>query len=460
MPRPHPLTPAPDGAPLDRGTGRPFTPGSFTWLLGIEDTCVYPRPGFGMNPLDELALTGHREDWRADLESASALGAQAIRYGADWPLVATAPGVYDWSSLDERVAYAHSLGLSIVADLVHYGTPEWLDGSFADPSYPEAVADFAAAYAAHFAGVADHVTPFNEPLTTASFCGMRGVWPPGLSGWEGWVKVVVNICDGIQRSVRRVRSANPDAVIVHVEASSLYSAGSPDLEAEASWLNRLGMLPTDLVLGRVTPGSRNYRWLCEHGADVAQLHRLADDGVDLDIMGVNYYPDLSPRLLQPTEDGSRQIATNAWAEGLEESLRRFAGRYGLPMVVTETSIEGSDDLRSSWISASIERIGSLVDQGMDIRGWTWWPLTDFVDWSYASGGRNVEEFAIPDDVVDRRTAADGLDPYLRRMGLVRLEEGPDHRMARVPTPAADRYHDVASTSDPHDDATAALPQGS
>lgn len=130
------------------------------------------------------------------------------------------------------------------------------------------------------------------------------------------------------------------------------------------------------------------------------------------------------------------------------------------MVVTETSIEGSDDLRSSWISASIERIGSLVDQGMDIRGWTWWPLTDFVDWSYASGGRNVEEFAIPDDVVDRRTAADGLDPYLRRMGLVRLEEGPDHRMARVPTPAADRYHDVASTSDPHDDATAALPQGS
>lgn len=420
-----------------------FAPATFTWLLGIEDTCVYPAPGFSMNPLDELELTGHRSSWRDDLDAAKALGAQAIRYGADWPLVCTAPGVYNWRSLDERVEYAVSIGLAIVADLVHYGTPRWLTGSFSDPGYPDAVADFAAAYADHYKGLVGHVTPFNEPLTTASFCGLRGVWPPGLTGWDGWARVTANICDGIQRSVRRIRDANPEAGIVHVEASSLYSTDSPSLEAEARGLNRLGMLPTDLVLGRVEPGSRGYRWLCRNGVDPDQLRRLADGGVGIDVMGVNYYPDLSPRLLRPGVSGSQQIATNAWDDGLEASLRRFSARYEIPMVVTESSIEGSDGVRSSWVSSSIERIRGLIGQGLDIRGWTWWPLTDFVDWSYASGGRNVEEFTISEDVVRQRTGSGALEPYLRRMGLLRLQERPGHVMERVRTEAADEYRRVA-----------------
>lgn len=426
---------------------RLFGPGTFTWLLGIEDTCVYPDPDFSMNTLDELELTGHRADWRADLDAAKALGARAIRYGADWPLVCTAPGVYDWSSLDDRIEYAASIGLAIVADLVHYGTPKWLADSFADPGYPRAVADFAAAYAGHYKGLVGYLTPFNEPLTTASFCGLRGVWPPGLTGWDGWARVTANISDGIQQSVHRIREANPEALIVHVEASSLYTAESAALEDEARRLNRLGMLPTDLALGRVQADSRSHWWLRRNGVHAAQLRRLAKNGADPDVMGVNYYPDLSPRLLRPTDSGSQQIATNAWDAGLEASLRKFSARYELPIVVTESSIEGSDEFRSSWISASIDRITSLIAQGLDIRGWTWWPLTDFVDWSYASGGRNVEEFTISDDVVQKRIGSGALEPYLRRMGLLRLEEDPQHGMARVHTRAADEFQRVAARAE-------------
>ena len=119
-----------------------FEQGTFTWLVGIEDTCVYPIDAGAMS-LDEHELTGHTLHWREDLALAASLGATAIRYGVSWPLANPAPGVYDWGVLDEVIpVMTAEFGLVMVADLVHYGTPTWLADSFADAGYPDAIADF------------------------------------------------------------------------------------------------------------------------------------------------------------------------------------------------------------------------------------------------------------------------------------------------------------------------------
>lgn len=441
-----------------RAVGQVFAPGTFTFVAGIEDTCVYPPQHFAMAPLDEHELTGHDEQWRDDLDLVASLGATALRYGVDWPRVHVAPGVFDWAVLDERLPYAASIGITVIADLVHYGTPSWLAESFADPGYPAAIASFAGAFAARYAGVVDHVTPLNEPITTASFAGLRGVWPPALTGWEGWTRVVLGIAAGFQQAVAAVRSANPAAVVVHVEASSLYTAGHEGaaghddtvrhdagvLAAEAALLEDLGWVPTDLVLGRVVESHPSHAWLVEHGADPAVLADLVDGAVTIDLLGVNYYPDLSPRRLVGGPAGTVQHAYDRWSEGLVESVTRFGARYRVPMVVTETSIEGSDAVRSAWVRDSVAAVRALVDAGVDVRGWTWWPVFDFVDWSYASGGRNVEEFAVSEDVVAERSGTGSKTPYLRRMGLVRLEEQADGTLARVVTSAAETYRGLAT----------------
>ncbi|MEN0103296.1 MAG: hypothetical protein AAGC90_10255, partial [Curtobacterium sp.] len=126
----------------------------------------------------------------------------------------------------------------------------------------------------------------------------------------------------------------------------------------------------------------------------------------------------------------------------------------LPMIVTETSIEGDDAVREAWVRDSVAAVRSLVAGGVDVRGWTWWPVFDFVDWSYASGGRNVEEFAVAPELVADRIAAGAKTPFLRRMGLVRLDEQPDGSLLRVPTGAADVYRELAAVRDtaPVDDA--------
>jgi beta-glucosidase/6-phospho-beta-glucosidase/beta-galactosidase len=437
--------------------------GSFAWIAGIEDTSVVPPARFDMAPLDEHDLTEHTTRWREDLEAVRDLGVTALRYGVRWPLVHLAPGVFDWAELDERLAHATSLGLTVIADLVHYGTPTWLDDSFADPRYVDAIAEFSAAFATRYRGVVDHVTPLNEPLTTASFAGLRGVWPPALTGWDGWATVTVALAEGITASVEAIRAANPEAVIVHVEAGTLMSTQDPSLEAHAALLTDLGWLATDLVLGLVDEAHPMCPWLVQHGIAPERLRRLRHEPARIDLLGVNYYPDLTPRVLEPAEgagagsesgsgaDGDvAQVAVNRWTDGLQTVLRGFSARYGLPIVVTETSIEGSDQVRSDWVLDSARAVQDLVADGVDVRGYTWWPVFDFVDWSYASGGRNVEEFGVDESVVQERQAAaagsGAKTPFLRRMGLIRLEEQPDGSLARVPTPAAEGFRAVTAAT--------------
>ena len=429
----------------------PFTPGSFTWIGGIEDTCVYPPAASGMLSLDEYELTEHSLHWRSDLEAVRDMGGTSVRYGVNWPLVHTAPEAFDWTVLDERFAFATAeLGLTVIADLVHYGTPTWLVDSFADPGYPEAVARFAGEFAKRYRGIVDHITPLNEPLTTASFCGLRGVWPPALTGWDGWTTVMLGIVRGISGTIAAVREANPDAVIVHVEAASLYQTVESDLEDHASQLAALGMLPTDLLLGRVDPSHELYEWLLENGADPLQLASLRFSVPTIDLLGVNYYPDLSPRTLTHSNGVVSQVATNLGEAGLALSLKRFADRYSLPLLITETSIEGDDETRTRWLDNSAHRVSELRADGMDLRGYTWWPVMDFVDWSYASEGRNIEEFHVDEAIVSARSSSSSSPaghraktPFLRRMGLIRLEEGADGGLTRVPTPAAERFRELS-----------------
>lgn len=424
-----------------------FASGELRWLLGIEDTCVYPPVGSAMGALDEHRLTGHDDHWREDFDRIKALGATGFRYGVSWPLVHTAPGEFRWESLDERLDYAvKTLGLVVVADLVHYGTPTWLTRSFADDRYAETVAEFAGAFAERYRGVVDHITPLNEPLTTASFCGLRGVWPPALTGWDGWTEVTVSIVDGIRQSISAIRRANADAVIVHVEASALYSASDPALEADVAHHEAIARLPLELLLGRVTEDHPYRKYLVDHGASQSTLERLTRDVPTIDVLGVNYYPDLTPRILRGSPGSPRQVTENRGAAGLQHVLEDALRRYGLPIVITETSIEGSEQERQSWLQQSAALVRTLNAAGCDIRGYTWWPLLDFVDWSYASGGRNVEEFVLDpsgDLPADQERFADSTDEtslFFRRMGIVSVT---DSQSTRQNTSAASSFQEEA-----------------
>lgn len=395
----------------------------FRFAVGIEDTFIADEQP-GRRKLDEYELTQHYDYWADDIDLVASSGADTLRWGIPWYRVEPEPGRFDWSWVDQVVERIAALGLTCVVDLMHYGTPHWLEGSFAHPDYPRRVAVYAAAAAERYGDTLHAWTPLNEPIVNAERCGEAGLWPPYLHGQDGFVTVIVAIAEGIVATQRAIREVQPDAAFVAVEAGYRYAGTTFPLDRAI--LDERCFLGLDLVMGRVGDDHALHGWLVSHGADRAALERLASDCVAPDVVGVNYYPDFSTQ--QYDADGTPSpVAT--WTEEFADYLRLFHHRYGLPLMVTETSRNTTVDGRRRWLADSIAAVGDLRREGVGVVGYTWFPFLDLVDWLYRESATPVDEWLLP-------------------MGLVSLLRQPDGRLARQATPLLQQFRDATTAGMP------------
>ena len=98
-----------------------------------------------MEFIDPEELTQHYERWKEFLDLAASTGAQGFPAmgeprGIAW---SPSPGCCGWTWLDQVAEYTRGLELTIVVDLMHYGTPLWLENEFVNAEYPERVAAYA-----------------------------------------------------------------------------------------------------------------------------------------------------------------------------------------------------------------------------------------------------------------------------------------------------------------------------
>jgi beta-glucosidase len=370
-------------------------PDAFIWASGVEDTFV-PQTRSGHRALDEYELMGHYRHWREDLALARDLGLQAIRFGVPWYRVEPRPGDFDWRWVDEVLPYVvDDLGITPIVDLMHYGCPFWLRREFASPHYPVAVAKYAAAFAERYRDLVQWYTPLNEPIVNALMCGLRGQWPPYLKGDRGYVRVMTQLAAGIIRTVNAIKAADPDAVMVHVEATGLSRANREDLRTLAAEEQRRGYLCYDLITGRVTPDHPLFAWLVRSGATPDDLASIADAAISLDVIGLNFYPQWSTQQLYVDAKGRLAYRTTEHeGSGFSQLIRDYYQRYRAPVMITETSAVGDDELRLRWLDASISSVRDLRSRGVPVIGYTWFPMHTMIDWRYRLGTGDVEDYRI------------------------------------------------------------------
>jgi beta-glucosidase len=365
----------------------------FIWAAGVEDTFV-PQTRPGHRSLDEYELMGHYENWRVDLELCRTLGLKAVRWGVPWYKVEAEPGKFDWSWVDGVISYlVDDLHVEPILDLMHYGCPFWLERSFMDPKYPEYVARYAAAFTERYQDKIRYYTPLNEPVINALMCGMRGLWPPYRRGEKGYIQVMMQLARGIQTTVKAIKSIDPDSVIVHVEATGLTRTIREDLAALAREEAHRGFICYDLISGRINHDHPLFLWLIRNGTSPDELLTLQQEKIDLDIVGMNFYPQWSTRQIYLNKRG--QIAfreTEPEGEGFAELIRHYYERYQVPIIITETSAVGSDEIRFRWLQSSVSSIKSLRTEGVPVIGYTWFPMFTMIDWRYRFSQEPLENF--------------------------------------------------------------------
>lgn len=395
-----------------------YDDGRLRYGVGIEDTFI-PQIRPGHRKLDEYELTQHYTHWREDLDLVAESGAEFVRWGVPWYLVEPEPGVFDWSWTDQVAEHLSALGVRCIVDLMHYGTPTWLENSFLNAQYPERIAAYGRAVAERYRGVWTDYTPLNEPIVNAEWCGEMGKWPPYLTGVDGFLTVTKALAKGMVRTQQEIAAADPDAAFVHVDAGFRYEGDTTPLPRDL--LEERRFLALDLITGRVDDAHPLRSWLREHGYTDADLAWFADNAVTPDVLGVNYYPAFTT--IRMDEDGVKS-PVQAGTAGLRDLVQLYSERYALPIVITETSLVGTPEEKIAWLHESEQEVEALRAEGIPIVGYTWFPFLDLVDWLYRFDDKPV-------------------DDWMLDFGLVNLVRGGDQQLARRKNAAFDVYQEIA-----------------
>lgn len=346
---------------------------------GIE--CTVNR--VGDRYYDQLRRTGHHTRL-TDLDRIAALGLQTVRYPILWERTAPDnPTQPDWRWSDERLTYLRRLGIQPIVGLVHHGCgPRY--ATFDQPSFEWELARYARRVAERYPWV-DAYTPINEPLTTARFSGLYGLWYPHAQSDRCCVELLLRQCRATVRAMQAIRQVRPDAQLVQTDDLG-YTHSTPSHRYQADFENERRWLGWDLLSGRVTPSHPLWPYLRKAGASEAELGFHLDNPCPPSLLGVNHYVT-SERFLfdDPQRPGHYQdteVVRGAPARriGLGGLLKQAWDRYELPIAVTEAHLGCTVDEQMRWLGESWQQAQWARAQGADIRAVTAWALFGMYDW--------------------------------------------------------------------------------
>ena len=89
------------------------------------------------------------------------------------------------------------------------------------------------------------------------------------------------------------------------------------------------------------------------------LHALREQGARPDVLGLNYYPELSCRELVRLDERIAHVVSDGGLDGILGELRRCHAAYGLPLMVTETAVEGETDRQCAWLDTLVAGLRRL-----------------------------------------------------------------------------------------------------
>jgi beta-glucosidase/6-phospho-beta-glucosidase/beta-galactosidase/glycosyltransferase involved in cell wall biosynthesis len=391
----------------------------FVWGAGIE--CSF-LPHLDV---DQFQWTQHDRFWREDLKRArSELGIQHLRYAFPWHKLQPQRGQFDWSYSDERMEEFKKLGINVFLDVMHFGTPLWLKQAVGDPEFPEALEQFTEALVSRYRGDITTWCPFNEPLVSALFSGDFGFWPPHGRKWRGYMPVLSRIVQAVSRGIRAIRRVMPEANILHVDNVESFKTRHQPLEIEVRRRNLRRFLVLDLLTGRVNKDHPLFIWLTSYGFSELDLEWFRQNPQMPDLLGLDYYSHSDWQL--EVIGGSVQQRRADTPVGLYNIATAYYQRYGLPMMLTETSIEGQQINREIWFDNTIEDTRRLREEGYPMLGYFWWPMIDQLDW---------------DGALTHRVGK------IHQVGLFTLKRQSDGTLARSATPMVKVFRDAMENTD-------------
>ena len=351
----------------------------FLFATGIENSYPTVTQSSGQRlRVDEMEKTGHYRRWQEDFSLVRELGIEYLRYGPPYYRTHTGANRYDWSFADETFAELSRLNIAPIADLCHFGVPDWI-GDFQNPDWPRLFAEYAAAFARRFPSVR-YYTPVNEIFVAATFSAQYGWWNESLTSDSAFVTALKHMVHANLLAEMAILREQPAALFIQSESTEYFHAESPEALDRADILNQKRFLALDLSYG-VDVRACMYEYLLDNGLLRDEYRWFLHHGREMKpycIMGNDYY--VTNEHLVSARDGA--ILPSGEVFGYYLLTKQYHDRYHLPVMHTETNLADSDQA-PFWLSKEWANMIRLKQDGVPIIGFTWYSLTDQVDWDSA-----------------------------------------------------------------------------
>jgi beta-glucosidase/6-phospho-beta-glucosidase/beta-galactosidase len=228
-------------------------------------------------------------------------------------------------------------------------------------------------------------TPVNEMFICAAFSAKYGWWNEQMQTDRGFVTALKNIVKANVLAMMEILKRRPDAIFIQSESSEYFHADSPAAIGPAEIMNARRFLSLDLNYGRRVD-SEMYEYLMDNGMTKEEYHFFLHNRLKQHcILGNDYYMTNEHRV---HADGLTEASGEVF--GYTEITRQYYDRYRLPVMHTETNMKegplGTEAVQWLWKEwASVLR---LRNDGIPTVGFTWYSLTDQVDWDTALREQN------------------------------------------------------------------------
>ena len=342
----------------------------------------------------QLERNGHAQ--RADdIVRFASSGISAIRYPVLWEQVAPdGPASADWSLADQRLQSLRDNQVTPILGLVHHGSGP-RHTSLVEPSFATDLAEYARLVATRYPW-ADFYTIVNEPLTTARFACLYGLWYPHKRSDAMFLRALLVQCKGTVLAMREIRAVNPDAKLVQTDDLGK-TYGTPTMQATTEFYNERRWLGWDVLCGTVGPAHALWSYCIENGVSAEELAWFQENRCPPDIIGVNYYVTSERWLDHRLENYPPQYrgmageipcadieATRALAvptAGIGPLLDETWARYQIPIAITEVHIDAHREDQLRWLHEIWEASKQARLKGVDVRAVTVWSLLGAFDWN-------------------------------------------------------------------------------
>ncbi|MEJ6740732.1 MAG: glycoside hydrolase family 1 protein [Actinomycetota bacterium] len=303
----------------------------------------------------------------SDIALCAALGFDNYRFSIEWSRIEPEAGEFSIAALDHYrrvLASCHAHGIEPVVTFHHFTTPRWVvaEGGWHTASTVDRFLRFAEKSVSHLGDLIGTACTINEP-NIVSFVGYQmGLFPPGSIDDAEFAAANANFIDAHRRVVPVLKGGPGDFPVGLTLSMADYQAVPPD--------------DVDAIARR------------DHVRAVSE-DQFLDIVRDDDFLGVQVYSRTRVGALSMLggEEGvpTLPMGYEFWPESLGACLRRAWDYTGgsVPLLVTENGIGTNDDpQRVEYVQRALEGVLSCIDDGIDVRGYTYWSLMDNFEWAF------------------------------------------------------------------------------